>query len=240
MRVAVDLHIHSSLSPCADNDMTPNNIVNMAKLKGLDFIAITDHNSMSNVEVTMSIAEKLGIIVIPGIEVETSEEIHVICLLADIENALMFENIVKNSMPNYRNKPNVFGEQLIFDQNDKIIAHEDRLLLTATKISFDDVFLLVKKFNGLAIPAHVDRESHSVISNLGLIPDSLGITTIEFSNKCQRQSFASKHKECLQYNAITSSDAHYLWDIFEKKEMIDVDEKTTKSLIESLSSGKLG
>ena len=176
MKYAVDLHIHSGLSPCADKDMTPNNIINMALVKGLDIIAITDHNSGANLEAVSKCAKKSGLIFIPGMEVETSEEVHLICLLPDLTCAAELQHHIYNALPSIQNREDIFGNQLIFDENDQITGEERRMLITATNLTVNKVFLLVKQLGGAVIPAHVDRLSYSMISNLGMIPEDLGIT----------------------------------------------------------------
>ena len=121
MNIAVDLHIHSALSPCADDDMTPNNIVNMAILKKLDAIAVTDHNSCDNAEAIVKLAGS-QLIVVPGMEVETKEEVHVLCYFEDVDKLLDFGELIRTKLPSVANIPQIFGNQLIIDENDQIIG----------------------------------------------------------------------------------------------------------------------
>lgn len=209
MKIFVDLHIHTALSPCADNDMTPNNIVNMAKIKGLDAIAITDHNSCENVNACIEAGKAADVIVIPGMELQTKEEIHLICLFKDLNSAQEFQKYVYNRLPSIENVVELFGQQLLFDSNDNIIGHKRELLLSSVDISLDDAVSNVKKLNGVCIPAHVDREAYSIISNLGFIPDYLNLRTIEVSNK--------HYGKYRGFRTITNSDAHYLIDILERE-----------------------
>ena len=117
MRLYYDFHIHSGLSPCGDNEMTPNNIVNIAKLYDLDVIALTDHNSALNCEAVMEAGKEIGLLVIPGMELCTSEEVHIVCLFPDLKSAVKFSDYIHSTLPPIRNKPTVFGEQLVFDKN---------------------------------------------------------------------------------------------------------------------------
>ena len=180
MDIYADLHIHTALSPCGDNNMTPNNIVNMAKLKGLGVIAITDHNSCENVKSCISAASETNLIVIPGMELQTREDIHVVCLFNSIDKAYTFQDYVNKHLPNIKNRPDIFGEQIVFDKNDNIIGYNEKMLLTSTDISFDEAFEAVKNLNGVFIPAHVDRQSFSILYSLGFIPDYLPIKLLEY------------------------------------------------------------
>ncbi len=184
MKLSVDMHIHSVLSPCGDIDMTPNNIINMAYIKNLDVISITDHNTMLNVDAAIKIAEKRGIIVVPGIEVTTREEVHVLCYFESLEYGMGFQKIIYEGLPNIKNKEEIFGEQLILDDNDKLKGTLDKLLINSTKYTIDQVYELVKKFNGVMIPAHIDKKSYSILSVLGFIPENLKIETVEITKKC--------------------------------------------------------
>ncbi|MFO7161402.1 MAG: PHP domain-containing protein, partial [[Clostridium] cellulosi] len=136
-RIYYDFHLHSCLSPCGDKDMTPNNIVNMAKLKGLGAIALTDHNTCGNCEATMKVGERTGLTVLPGMELCTSEDIHVVCLFKTLDGALQFEKEVKKTLPKIKNRPEIFGEQLILDDMDNTIGQEETLLINASGISVD-------------------------------------------------------------------------------------------------------
>lgn len=222
MKYAVDLHIHSALSPCAHEDMTPNNIVNMAVMKGLDAIALTDHNSGANLEAVSICARNRGLVFVPGMEVESCEEIHLVCLLPDLKSALKLHDFVHESLPAIQNRKDIFGSQYIMDENDHIIGEENRLLVTATSLTADEIFSLVRSLGGAVIPAHVDRPSYSMISNLGLIPEELKIKHLEISKNCDRYAFRAAHPELDGYKLIKSSDAHYLGDILERESMMEV------------------
>jgi len=239
--VYYDLHIHSALSPCAASDMTPNDIVGMALLNGLDLIAVTDHNSLSNAAAIVKAAEtanrKLSsnLMVLPGIEVSTVEEVHVLCLFAGIEPAAAFENELTPYFSGLSNRTDIFGSQIIYDEKDRIKGEVERMLIAPTLISFDDLYLLTHKFNGAFIPAHIDRTSFSVISNLGFLPPHLKINTLEISPNGVEHEFCDKNKDIVaKKNIITSSDAHQLWAIHERENFILLPGHTVEAAIDYL------
>ena len=157
MKVSYDLHIHSCLSPCADIEMTPNNIVNMSVLNGLEVIAITDHNSCKNCKALVEAGKKANLLVIPGMEICTNEDIHVICLVETVTDAENFSTYVYSNMPLIPHRPDIFGEQIIMNSNDIEISRESYLLLNATNISVNDILSTTNNDNGTAFPAHIDR-----------------------------------------------------------------------------------
>ncbi|MGI6586038.1 MAG: PHP domain-containing protein [Gracilibacteraceae bacterium] len=236
MEFAVDFHIHTALSPCGDEDMTPCNIVNMAILKGLDIIAVTDHNSCSNLPAVMEAARKNGLMVIPGMEVQTKEEVHILCLFKRMEGAAKFAEIVYNSLPDIENNEDIFGQQLIFNSSDEIIGKEHKLLLSSTILSVNDVFILVRGLGGICIPAHVDRQGFSIITNLGFIPPVLKVRTVEISKKCTPEAAVKKYPFLSKFNYIISSDAHYLEDISEREFFIELDCLSISELFSKLDA----
>lgn len=231
MKYAADLHIHSALSPCAEKDMTPNNIVNMARLKGLDAIAVTDHNSCANLKAVSICAEKCGLVLIPGMEVETSEEVHLICLLPGIEAAMELQSLVYSALPPLRNRKDIFGEQLILDEADRLITEEDRMLLTAADLTTEEVCSAVRKLGGAVIPAHVDRKSNSLLSNLGFIPEEPDFKYIELSRQCDVSGFLAIHPELAGYRTIVSSDAHDLGSLLERETFLEIPALSPEAVI---------
>ncbi len=217
MKYFYDLHIHSALSPCGDDDMTPNNIVNMAMLNGLHIIALSDHNTCGNIRSVSKIAEKNGIVFVPAMELETSEEIHVLCLFDTVENAELFEKeSVVPALADIKNNEKIFGRQQLLDEFDEEIGVDERYLINATSISIDKVYNLVSRYNGVAIPAHIDKQTKSLVSVLGMTDVSMGFKTFELSKNAPYDfadmTFSFKG---MNYNYIHNSDAHYLHDIFE-------------------------
>lgn len=237
MKVAYDFHIHTTLSPCGDDDMTPNNIVNMACLKGLDVIAVTDHNSCANARACMECAADTDLLVLPGMEVETREECHVVCLFPDIESAEKAEETVAAHLPPIKNRPDIFGKQLIMDKEDNVTGEKENLLVTATSLSVKQVADLASSLGGVAFPAHVDKTSYSVISNLGFIDDTFGFKTVEIKVRDKVVSLYDAH--CLsRFKIVHNSDAHYLWDMSERINFLEVDSKTPAEVIDALSHEK--
>ena len=230
-----DLHIHSALSPCADNDMTPNDIVSMALLNGLDVIAITDHNSFGNVEAVMKAAHGKELIVLPGAEIETREEVHVLCIFCDLESAFAFEKELTPFYSNIPNRVDIYGEQILYNEEDIKVGEIERMLLAACSISFDALYNMVKQHGGAFIPAHIDREANSALNNLGFLPPDLDIPVVEISALGLRKGFAKKHQSIAsKHRLISSSDAHRLWDISERIHSLKIPEQTSVNVINFL------
>lgn len=225
MKYYYDLHIHSALSPCGDEDMTPNNIVNMALIKGLDIIAVTDHNAAGNVSAVMDKGSRRQLIVVPGMEIETVENVHVLSLFPDFDSCKDAENKIKENLPFIKNKEEIFGRQLLMDADDEITRKVEGLLITATNLSIEEVFKVIEGAGGIAIPAHIDRDSYSILSNLGVIPEDLPVTNIELSGKCDMESFLSEYPELKEFGVLQNSDAHYLWDISERDNYIETEQE---------------
>ena len=236
MKIHYDFHIHSCLSPCGDSDMTPNNIVNMAKIMGYDAIALTDHNTALNCPAVKGLAEKNGITFIPGMELCTSEEVHIICLFYTLEDALRFSEYVRSTMPPIKNKPSVFGEQLICDENDEVIGQEDILLVTASGISTERVVKKVAEYNGICYPAHIDRSSFSILSNLGIINSSFGFKCAEIYDIMKERELKEKHPYLNELKIISDSDAHYLENMRLPEQLLEVAQNDSKAILDYLKT----
>lgn len=232
MKLYYDFHIHSALSPCGDNDMTPNNLINMSIIKGLDAVALTDHNACENVRAAAAVAGD-KIIFIPGMEVETSEEVHIVTLFPTADAAEEMQRILVDSSPFIPNRPEIFGNQYIMDENDEICGEIDRMLVTASGLNIYTVVAAAKDLGGIAYPAHIDRESYSVLSNLGFIPPDLDISAVEITEK-SRTALEGEYSN--RYNIITSSDAHYLWDISERNHYIEVSDASVRGILNAISN----
>ena len=179
MNLAYDLHIHSCLSPCGDDDMTPANIAGMAALKGLEAVALTDHNTCRNCPAFMAAAEEYGVLAVPGMEINTSEEVHAVCLFPNLEAALGFDAYVYGKLIQFPNNEAIFGKQQIYNEQDQVCGTEPNLLINATEISFDGLWELVRSYGGVMFPAHVDKTANSLIANLGFIPPDSRFKTAE-------------------------------------------------------------
>lgn len=226
-----DLHNHSCLSPCGDNDMTPYNLVNMAKLLDLDVIALTDHNTCLNCPAAMKVGEEIGMTVVPGMELCTAEEIHVVCLFPDLDNALAFSAYVRERIPPVKNREDIFGEQRIMDDRDNVIGKEELLLTTASGIGIYEVPSLVKSYGGCAFPAHIDRSSYSVISNLGGIDLSMGFTAAELTDKADVNDYLEKYPDLKKMKLFFNSDAHYLENMNMNPKHVETENLTAADII---------
>ena len=220
-RYYYDLHIHSCLSPCADDDNTPNNIAGMAKLSGLDVVALTDHNSVKNCPAFFEAAERYGIIPVAGMELTTSEDIHAVCLFEHLDDAMSFGDEIDHRRIPIKNRPDIFGEQLILDGDDNLIGKEENMLSIATDVSIDELAALVNSFNGICYPAHIDRDSNGIIAILGTLPDSLGFTTVEFRDKNNVGAYSERFN-LVGKTIVTDSDAHFLEGIRDRENYFDL------------------
>lgn len=234
LHLTYDFHIHTCLSPCADDDMTPTNIVMMAALKGLDVIAITDHNSCRNCKAAIEIGKKNDILVIPGMELTTSEEVHVICLFAELEDAMKFDSYVYEHLIKVKNKEKIFGNQLVVDEEEAVMEREEFLLINATTISFSEVYELVSTYHGVMIPAHIDKNSNSVISNLGFFPPDSRFTCVELIKLENRESLLYSNPHLHQCRVISDSDAHSLGQINEPIFVLPVLKKSSMAVLKAL------
>lgn len=234
MRFSYDLHVHSCLSPCGDADMTPNNIVHLASLLGIDILALTDHNSCGNCAAATAVGEKAGVLVVPGMELCTAEEIHVICLMPDCDAAQLFSKSVQDRSPYYANRAEIFGEQLLMDENDSVTGREERLLLAASAIPITEVRRLTESFGGLCFPAHIEKDSYSILSVLGGWPEECGFFAAELHNPAQKDDIFARFRlpECLQI--LSSSDAHYLEQLGSAGGSIDLPERSVSALFTAL------
>lgn len=235
-KVAIDLHIHSALSPCGEAEMTPNNIVNMALLKGLDVIAVTDHNSAKNLPAIMAVAKKnkkaLGILA--GIEVTTKEEAHVLAYFETLAAAMELDRILYQHLPEVQNKKELFGSQTIMNEYDQIIGEVDKLLISATDIGVSQLWELVTNLGGILVPAHIDRKSYSLVGSLGFMPPELGIKTCEVSKTETVENVVKRFRFFKEYQFIHGSDAHRLEDIAEREYFLELPDRQLQTLIRHL------
>ncbi|MBI9048398.1 MAG: PHP domain-containing protein [Anaerolineaceae bacterium] len=207
-----DLHIHTVVSPCADVEMIPPLIVSAALDRGIDIIAITDHNSVANVGAVQRAALGTRLTVIPGMEVQTSEDVHVICLFEELEQAKKWGQIVNEHLPSINNNPDFFGEQFIVDETGDFIASENRLLLTAISMSFEQTYQAVRELGGLFIPAHVNRKAFGLIESLGFVPSDTPINTLEISRHISPEEAKKQFPQIKEFQLIQNGDVHYLAD----------------------------
>ena len=224
-----DLHIHSCLSPCADNDMTPNNIAAMSALKGLQIIALTDHNSCKNCPAFFEACRANGIIAVAGMELSTAEDIHLVCLFEELDDAMRFDDEIAKHLMNIDNRPEIFGDQLVLDGNDEQIGVEKKLLISATDLWLSDAVELARSYGAHVHPAHVDRESNGIIAILGDIPQEHSFDCLEFNDPENVDAIRDQYSVAKNASHIVSSDAHHLWDINEADNCIMIDDEPYSS-----------
>ncbi len=239
-RYYYDLHIHSCLSPCADNDMTPCNIAGMAAIKGLGIVALTDHNSTKNCRAFFAAAKRHGIVPIAGMELTTAEDVHIVCLFPTLEAAEKFDYEYRSFRILYKNRKDIFGDQLILDEEDNVIGEEEHLLLNASTLSIEDAERLAKKYGAAVFPAHIDRDENGIIAALGCVPETPHFHAVEFRDRESIGEYSEKYGLSDKL-ILTDSDAHYLWDISEAENYIELEDEPYSSdlvrrkLIEALS-----
>ena len=238
-----DLHIHSCLSPCADDDMTPNNIAGMAALNGLQIVALTDHNSSANCPAFLDACKRQGIIGIAGMELTTAEDIHLVCLFEKLEDAMAFSSEVHGHIMPIKNKPEIFGNQIITDAMDEPVGEEETLLISATDLWMSDAIALAHKYNAHVRPAHIDRESNGIVAILGDVPPEYNFNYVEFNDKNNVLPYYEKYASLEGVKTLVCSDAHHLWDISEAGNVIEISDDepyssalVRKRLLESLGS----
>ena len=204
------MHIHTCLSPCTELDMSPKRILASALNRGLDILAICDHNSTANSSAVMKAAKTLDIHIIPGMEVTSEEEVHVLALFDDVNNALKFQEYVHKNLPG-KNDPEAFGMQVIVNEKEEVLGFEDKLLIGATTVPLEEIIRQIHSLDGLAIAAHIDREAYSILGQLGFMPEDMELDALEISPRISFEDAFQKYKT--PYPICTSSDAHYPDDI---------------------------
>ena len=200
-----DLHVHTCLSPCAELEMVPTAIVRRVRARGLHMVGICDHNSSENVAAVARAGRRESVTVIPGMEITTREEVHVLGLFGSEERlarlqALVYENLTGE------NDAETFGIQVVVDEWDQAVDINPRLLIGATDLSLETVVQAIHDLEGLAIASHVDRPSFSLLSQLGFIPEGLRLDALELSPRGDGRAWTG-------YPLVRSSDAHRLDDI---------------------------
>ncbi len=218
MKYFYDLHIHSDLSPCGNDDMTPNNIVNMSYIKGLNIISVTDHNTTENLPSVSEVCEKMGITSVPGIEVTTKEEVHVLCYFKALNDAMLFGRVIYDSLPDIKNIPSIFGRQNIYNSQDEVTGTLDKLLISASRYSLKEINRMSEEYHGIMIPAHINKKSNGILEILGFMPTDLNIKVVEIFQKEKMDEDLIKN-----YMVLKNSDAHILTDISEAENSIELD-----------------
>ncbi|MDP3452122.1 MAG: PHP domain-containing protein [Bacteroidales bacterium] len=233
-----DLHIHTTLSPCGDIEMTPLNIIAKAKERGLDIIGITDHNSTLQSRYIREVGEREGIYVMCGAEITTKEEVHVLAFVDGEEALERLQEFLDKSLVRIPNNPDIFGYQLVVNQNEEVLYQEDSLLIGVTDKSIEEVEQFVHSLGGIFIPAHIDKQQNSVLSQLGFMPPSLSADALELSSNCTIDAFITQNSYLSKRAFIQSSDAHYTDDIGKCYTRLDIMEKTFSAVKSALNNLK--
>ena len=215
-----DLHVHSCLSPCADDDMTPGNIAGMAAVQGLDVVALTDHNSAKNCPAFFAHAEKFGIIPVAGMELTTAEDIHMLCLFPTLEAAMRFDAVVEESLIKVKNKPRIFGNQYIMNGDDEVAGEVEHLLINATSIDVASAWRMCLDLGGACYPAHIDRDSNGMLAVLGDFPEDVPFAAFELNDKQSYHRLAERLPHLKEKRYVVSSDAHNLWSVSEAENTV--------------------
>ncbi len=230
MKIYCDLHIHSCLSPCGDMLMTPNNIVGMAFIKQLDTIAVCDHNTAENLPAVKEAADMMGVVLLPGMELTTREEAHMLAYFPDVDSALAFSREVHAHLPPIKNRPEFFGRQVIMNGQDEEIGEEETLLISALDWSFEECERQIHRFGGLCVPAHINRGSNGVLNALGFLPGGASYDALEVSD-----AVAMPPVDISGYRTLRSSDAHYLENILEPTFQLEVREKSVQGVFDAIA-----
>jgi PHP family Zn ribbon phosphoesterase len=238
MRIAADLHIHSTLSPCGSLENTPRAIVDRALELQLDMIAITDHNSVENALLAHDYGEARGLSVICGMEAQTSEDVHLLCLMPSPTEAESFYSRVYPFLPALENNPEYFGDQVVVDCDDTIVRIEPKLLLNSLTLTIRALVGLVREYGGVVIPAHVECPHSSLLANLGFLPPELEGCPLEISYCTPLSTAVAAHPELAGRRLLCNSDAHYLADIGRAYTVYDVDKASLASVYQSAQSGR--
>lgn len=217
--------------------MTPANIAGMCALAGLDVVALTDHNSCRNCAAFAQAAARHGLLAVPGMELCTREEVHVVCLFPGLEQAEEFSDYVAGKLPPVRNRREVFGPQLLMDSGDTVLGEEKLLLAGAADIGLYEVPALAASFGAVAYPAHIDRPSNSLLSQLGLWTADLAFPLAEVSRFCPPNLFERRDLQGIR--KIVASDAHDLTQIPDAFQYMEIPEKSPRAALDWLKKGLL-
>lgn len=227
--VRADLHIHSCLSPCGEEEMRPRALVNRAKARGLDMIAICDHNSAENTAAFISAGDAGGLKVLPGMEVTSKEEIHLIALFDAQENCAALQNLIYQNLPG-ENVEEVFGPQTVVNEKDETVGVNRRMLIGATLLPFEQIVSVIHSLEGVAIASHIDRQVFSLVGQLGFIPEGIPLDGLEISPRTSKQEAKNRFHSYQHYSFVWFSDAHCLEDIGKSTTPFLLKETTSKEV----------
>lgn len=216
VKFIADLHIHTCLSPCAELSMSPRNIIEKAASLGINILAICDHNSAENAEVSMDLAREKGIRVIPGMEICSVEEVHILGLFGGIDAVLGMQEMVYAHLQPGENDEEAFGMQVVVNEVNEVLGFNKRLLIGATDLTVNSIVETVHSLGGLAIASHIDREGFSIIGQLGFIPPDIPFDALEISRRTSIEKAESDFAPYRNIPWVSSSDAHTIEDVGKK------------------------
>jgi PHP family Zn ribbon phosphoesterase len=205
-----ELHVHTVLSPCAEVEMIPPLIVREALARGITLLAITDHNASANVGAVQKAAAGSGLTVLPGMELQTREEVHLLCLFDTLAQMASWQAMVDERLPKIENNVEFFGEQFIVDETGDFIRRETRLLITSANLTFGEAVKGVEHLGGLAIPAHVDRKTFGLIGVLGFVPPDVSLAALEISRHLSPAEARARFPQIQGYPLLQGGDVHRL------------------------------
>jgi PHP family Zn ribbon phosphoesterase len=229
MKIFADLHIHSCLSPCGDNNMTPLNICAMAKIKGLQAIAVTDHNAAKNLPAAFKAAQAHNLVLLPGMEITTREEVHLLAYFPTVEQVLAMGDFLSCHLPALQNDPHLFGKQQIMNDLDEVTGEESRLLISATDLTLVKAVQKIRRFGGMAVPAHINRGANGLLMNLGFLPGDVYFPALEVVPQLPVPEDSIHGKIILH-----ASDAHRLEDISEAVYSLETKELSPASILKAI------
>ncbi len=215
-----DLHIHSGLSPCADDDMSPHNIVQMAKLKGLDLISVCDHNSLRQQAVVAQVAKAHHLHYLYGTELQTKEEVHVLAYFKDPEDLISMEQWLHHVQVKVQNRSNFFGHQYLYDEKDRIVDEEKIALIFSLNATLTETLTAIKSHHGKAVLAHIYGRKNGIVTQLGFIPEGLVFDGIEVKDEADKARFISEYPQYRHVPCFINSDAHTLSAIAEANQVL--------------------
>ena len=225
--------------------MTPNNIAGMAAIKGLNVLALTDHNTAKNCPAFFVACRRQGIIPIAGIELSTEEDIHLVCLFEELDDAMRFDAVLEEHLLPIDNRPEIFGEQLILNADDEPMGEVQKLLISPTDLPIDEAIKLARSYGAHVHPAHIDRESNGIIAILGDIPSEYGFKIFEMRDRSNAERIMDTVEELNEKNILVCSDAHQLWNISEAENSFLIDDEpyssrlVRKRIFDMLEAGEI-
>ncbi|MDL2230297.1 PHP domain-containing protein [Alistipes sp. OttesenSCG-928-L06] len=233
--VKADLHTHTVLSPCGDIEMTPAFLVRRARELGIGILGVTDHNSTRQCAETRRIGEREGVFVLCGAEITTREEVHVLAFVDGDEKLAVLQRFLDENLPPVANDPEVFGYQLVVNEQEEVLHEEETLLISALDKSLDEVGAFVRSLNGIFIPAHIDKARDSLLSQLGFVPPDLQANALEVSHRCDLTALLAAHPYLSRHPFVRSSDAHYPEEIGRATTELNIETPSFQAIKEALA-----